>query len=472
MRRGLQAVLQESHGARLWADHFATYALAARDEATARAVVDALGDDFGLTVWGTWNLHHAWSEKLAQVKPAPEVTIPTLAPAIEPVGWERHFAGEDGAEATATVYELFSKRRFAVLTALAQALRTTPPDPTAPFRDLDSVYAAFGWGASTGQFAEAQFSEDLKQLNHWAKAEPQDPTPLVAEAVTWIQYGWLARGPYFANAVSEQGWRLFKDRCGKAEQALETAEDLGCHDQGFYISRLEAGLGLDWPLAKMEENFHAGVQVEPAHSHLLWNYMGQALLSRWLGSPQKLLALGEEAARQPPPSWQGRGEVLAAYLANDLVDVSDDGPSIKGKGAYAPDRFRPALQAEEQRSQGWERYEIENLSACLAWSYHDARWLQASLAHLDHHFNDSVWGDRLESLLKSGDLPPLPLAAEPVAGGSLLLHRPRDRAIRVTTVAGHSDRLEPLDSGLIHGGPIISVDGKPLPQHPGQEQHP
>ena len=60
----------------------------------------------------------------------------------------------------------------------------------------------------------------------WEKAYPDSITARVATARFYVAYAWHARSTEYASKVTDEGWRLFKERLAKARTVLDQSKSL------------------------------------------------------------------------------------------------------------------------------------------------------------------------------------------------------------------------------------------------------
>src|SRR5208282_5843665 len=73
---------------------------------------------------------------------------------------------------------------------------------------------------------EEDWKTHIELLQRWVSARPESITARVALAESYVNYGEDARGPGFADTVSDSGWKLLAERTAKASQILLEASTL------------------------------------------------------------------------------------------------------------------------------------------------------------------------------------------------------------------------------------------------------
>lgn len=136
-----------------------------------------------------------------------------------------------------------------------------------------------------------------------------------------ITQAWEARGRGWANTVSDEGWRLFSQHLATARAALERAQKSAPSQPAIAMSLMRVELG-ESHAAELRAQFDRAVQAQfdylPAY-----NSLRNALLPRWFGSEEALLAYGRGCLStnrfDTEVPWQ---MVRAAYdIAKDQPDL-------------------------------------------------------------------------------------------------------------------------------------------------------
>ena len=179
---------------------------------------------------GYFHKYNAWESPPSYInKPTFGINGPALEPTVIPgppivqhysdldaQGRPMWFDGSLTNELYDLAYILFANERFDDLERLL-ADWTNKKERAADGRwklgwFLEAIEAS---GRETGEF-EAR----LERLDRWRAKYPHSPFPPIAEADLWRTAAWRARGSGYSSSVTPEGWRLFHERCKKAEQIL------------------------------------------------------------------------------------------------------------------------------------------------------------------------------------------------------------------------------------------------------------
>ena len=172
---------------------------------------------------------------------------------------------------------------------------------------LDHFYDALG----SGLRKEAKdWAAREKALEAWLVAKPASVTAHIARADFYTSYGWDARGFGYADTVTNEGWRLLRERLTQADTILKQVESPAPRDPHYWRVYQTVALGLDWAPAEHDRIFERGVAVNPGYFPL---YFGQAnhLLQRWGGQPGEFEKFVMDATKIPG----GPGVEVYARLA-------------------------------------------------------------------------------------------------------------------------------------------------------------
>jgi Domain of unknown function (DUF4034) len=203
--------------------------------------------------------------------------------------------------------------------------------------------------------------ESMWQLHHqihrdWIAAKPESVTAKVAYADFFRDYAWHARGSGFADTVTEEGWKLLKERLAAASDILKEVAKLPEKDPYWGAVILEVALGEGWPKEKYDAVMAKLTTEEPT----FWGYdvaRANSLKTRWYGEPGDWEAYAETASARPG----GLGdEIYARIVINEWPYY--DNVFHESKASWP--KTRSGL--EQLRKKYPDSLEFVNLSALLA----------------------------------------------------------------------------------------------------------
>jgi len=135
-----------------------------------------------------------------------------------------------------------------------------------------------------------------------AKARPGSALIHSLRGGEYVSYAWDARGGGWASSVTEEGWKLMKERLAVAEEELNQAWALDPTSTAPAQRMIAVVLGTDGNRDKMELWFKRAMAANP------WSVdtceaKANFLEPKWHGSPEELLAFGRECFKTG--DWDG-----------------------------------------------------------------------------------------------------------------------------------------------------------------------
>lgn len=193
------------------------------------------------------------------------------------------------------VRQHYNNRRFAKLEEVAEAVRAGRDK----FADGSWKLAHF-YEALECRDDEPESMWKLHESIHgeWDAKFPESITSRVAHADFLKSYAWHARGFNFADKVTEEGWRLFRERLEQARKMLADCKLLQPSDPRWGTVRLVVALGQAVPKEEYLVLYEQARAAEPTyfyHDIELVHY----LMPRWHGEPGDWEAAAEEAITRP-----------------------------------------------------------------------------------------------------------------------------------------------------------------------------
>jgi tetratricopeptide (TPR) repeat protein len=177
---------------------------------------------------------------------------------------------------------------------------------------------------------------DLRLLKAWCDKHPSNQEAWMKLAEVWKAYAWEARGSGFAGTVTPEGWRLMKERMGRAMEAAERALALAPGDCRVWASMMAMGTGVPLSRQRMEACFQKVLELDPYHYPAYALYLN-FLAPKWFGRPGEDRAFVDRAAEWFPG------------LTLDLV-TGAFWPGPIPEGAAAKRAYRESLRRNILRS--------------------------------------------------------------------------------------------------------------------------
>jgi hypothetical protein len=117
------------------------------------------------------------------------------------------------------------------------------------------------------------------------KKFPGQPFVAIAEAEYWLDYAFDARGGGYADSVTPEGWKLFRERLEKAERVLVASKSSASRFPTWYEQMTMVQFMLDRPANDQATLFQEGLTRYPGYYPLYFNMVDFAS-PKWGGSWQ------------------------------------------------------------------------------------------------------------------------------------------------------------------------------------------
>ncbi|HRE06309.1 MAG TPA: DUF4034 domain-containing protein [Opitutaceae bacterium] len=217
----------------------------------------------------------------------------------------------------ALVREKFDQRDFAHLETLYR-------DSLASRRRFKSGnYYMFQFMAPFDDYTRGGQKADLEGIELWKRAFPKSALPWVTESEVWRDYAWEARGGGWASEVTEQGWKLFRERLNKAQLALDTAEQLEPPTPNWYENQMIVSVGLGAPRERLD-SLYLGAKRALPESYAADETRSLYLLPRWMGKPGEWERLAKETLKQEGASGLETYARIVAYRSRYYTNIVEE----------------------------------------------------------------------------------------------------------------------------------------------------
>ena len=130
--------------------------------------------------------------------------------------------------------------------------------------------------------------------------------PAVAQLIKaqfYLTFAWRARGNGNADQVTEEGWRLFRERLAEAEKALNKAWAADPFDGQIPTLMIAIAVGQQKPRPEMEIWFQRALKQDPDNYRACRSKL-HYLLPQWYGSRADMLDFGRECVAST--NWGGQ----------------------------------------------------------------------------------------------------------------------------------------------------------------------
>lgn len=226
-----------------------------------------------------------------------------------------------------------------------------------------------------------------------------------AHALAW---GWQARGTGWGKSVTEEGWRLLRERTTDAIRNFEQAAALDPSDPTPWALMVRAGLGANWSKERARQAFEEGCRRDPEHWPL-YRYMLSWTLPRWHGSAEEAVAFARHAQAGAPPGSLRYGLMVYAHVdrfdtllrkSEAEADAFGRRSDIRNEVAYAR---AMSVGHSQHRASAWSHH-VHHELAEWAFLCMDRPALHEALGALGGrydplHFGSKEWGvERIERI--------------------------------------------------------------------------
>ena len=170
---------------------------------------------------------------------------------------------------------------------------------------ISAFYKSFGPGT------EVDLQEFLARLAEWEAAFPDSITPKLIHANWMAAYAWEARGGGWANSVTDEGWKLFRERLAQARAELMALHPRRNECPLWYVIMQTVALGQAWPREEYEALFEEAIRLEPEYITFYLQKVNY-LQPKWHGREGEWVAFVRSLPERFPG---GVGEELYARIA-------------------------------------------------------------------------------------------------------------------------------------------------------------
>jgi hypothetical protein len=280
----------------------------------------------------------------ATAQPAP--AVPEAAPPETPAFFkEPSWLGQD----------YFNKDSFAKLDALVadyvKSGTRTDDGRFALYMLTSSLEEWFGlWTAE-------QDGSTAQKLDAWNKENPGSAMQPIVAAMQMHRTAWRVRGGGYSSTVTEEGWRLFRERDRRAWQILMDHKKESSVIPTWYELAISIGGEIDISDDELRKLFDEGIRRHPGYHPIYFTFARQ-FTPRWGGNyaDADAFILEQTKAKTNP-----EGEILYARLYW-LMDQYEDG---------SPSFFEDSLVSWRRMRSGFERMML---------AYPKSAWNQANFA--------------------------------------------------------------------------------------------
>jgi hypothetical protein len=130
---------------------------------------------------------------------------------------------------------------------------------------------------------DAEWKKFHRLLQDWRSASSDKSAANLSLAMYELEYGWYARGGGYAHEVSEEGWRLLKERTNNAKILLDKMGKKERSDPQWYQSRIEVASRETHRGNEYESLYREAIKKFPNYYEFYFSYASY-LTPQWGGS--------------------------------------------------------------------------------------------------------------------------------------------------------------------------------------------
>lgn len=291
------------------------------------------------------------------------------------------------------IESLVQRKNFQGLDQLADELRTSKKHTSDGSWHLRQFYLVFSFDTQQDT-REGRRKARLAFLQSWADTRKESITARVALASSYTTYAWYARGTGFADSVSEEGWRLFKERLEMARHTLLEAQKLKSKCPSWWDYMQLVALAQSWDMATYDKVFNEATALEPDYTSYYTRKVIY-LLPRWHGKEGDWQQF---ATRSADKLGGEAGDILYARLGWFVHNVGCYDGFLKDAG-YSWPRMKKGLEAIVKKYP--ESNSAANELAYLAWQAKDKNCARPLFERIGNTPDAEVWSLDLDRYLRA-----------------------------------------------------------------------
>jgi len=278
-----------------------------------------------------------------------------------------------------TIYRLFKAGEFEQLDCIADSSRSNKETFPGGMWKIHAIYS--GLEKPPLHATQEDWNTHMQLLQRWVSTSPASITARIAQAKSYVSYGEDARGPGFADTVSDSGWKLLAERTAKAKQILDEASTLSTKDPEWYVAMQEVALHQGWEPVAREALLDRAVKFETAY-YYYYRLYANSILPKWGGEEGEVAKFLQKVADQ---IGGDAGDIVYFRVAGKIVCGCQTDQQLK----LSWPRIQKGFDAVEKRNgaspENW------NLMAHMAVSFGDAVVADKLLIRIGDQWSEDVW---------------------------------------------------------------------------------
>ena len=192
-------------------------------------------------------------------------------------------------------YEALIHRDFDLIDKAADQARTSKERLLGGNWKLSYIYPALG--APFDPLSDYEWHQHIDLLKQWTREKPNSVTAKVALASGYVAFAWKARGKDYSHQISEENWKLFRERLASARDVLESTHGKQLCPKWYAVMQ-QIALGQNWDKETYEKLFTDALTYEPTWFEY-YKHKAIYLLPEWHGAEGELEAYLDGVASRP-----------------------------------------------------------------------------------------------------------------------------------------------------------------------------
>lgn len=192
-------------------------------------------------------------------------------------------------------YEALIHRDFDLIDKAADQARASKERLVGGNWKLSYIYPGLNMQFETT--SDFEWYQHLELLKQWTREKPNSITAKIALAACYVAFAWRARGHDYAKKISDENWKLFRERLASARDALASVSGEKVCPKWYAVMQ-QVALGQNWDKETYEKLFTDAVNHEPTwFEH--YKHKAIFLLPQWSGAEGDLEAYMNGVGSRP-----------------------------------------------------------------------------------------------------------------------------------------------------------------------------
>jgi hypothetical protein len=235
------------------------------------------------------------------------------------------------------LWQEVTQYRRAAMNDLTVALQDKSLPPEEIYESCDLLLSTIS--ANDKELTDAYQQIEGPLFKNW----PNSSASYFVKGKFYYQFAWRARGGGYADKVTEEGWKGFKDNLAVAEAAYRKAWSLNPKDVRIPTEMIEMAVSQQKDRAEMELWFQRGMQLNTNNHEVCIKKM-RYLMPQWYGSFEEMVAFGRECVASK--KWGGRVPLVLAETYYDYAQLLDE---KERDGYWRQPQVWPDIQASYKK---------------------------------------------------------------------------------------------------------------------------